>query len=49
MRLRCCVLGIVDGKVYEARAAINRYIKIALANLTVGSPQLSQVFDVDVT
>lgn len=41
-------LSIVNGEMHEAGAAINGNVEVALAHVPVCSPQLRQVFDVDV-
>ena len=40
-------LGIVNGQMHKAGAAINGHIEVAFAHVTVCRPQLWQVFDVD--
>lgn len=40
-------LGIVNGEMHEAGAAVNGRVEVALAHLAVRRPQLRQVFDVD--
>ena len=41
------ILGVIDGQMNEARAAVDGDVEVAFAPVSVGGPQLWQMFDVD--